>query len=650
MTRSRWVQLLAALLLVLCLGAAGLLNAASRTLYARHGLGLSGTQVQSLPPQIAVVTTALGSFRGLFVNILWYRAQKLQDEGQFFEANTLAQALTTLLPGAPRVWSFQAWNMAYNISVATYTPQERWDWVSKGIALIRDQGIPANPGAILLYRELSWIFFHKVGERLDDMHWFYKQQLAYEWQELLGTPPEETADESPLAAISRIAEAPGSLDELAPKHPKLVELLARLAEMHYQPDEAFVRAVGRVLMYRASIDVKILNIDPQQVGYDPRLADLMDDPAYHDALGALLAFCRKQALSSHYHMDASLMAELMTPQEKGGYGYGPLDWRLPASHALYWSELGVRQANKANQLTEIDHINTWRQTRFALQQLARFGRISFDPITRSYNQSPDIRFFDPYEKAYLRDVDRLSKLENQKGNEGVLESFYMGHENLLLEAVRTCYLLGDVAKANEYYLKAQRLYKDKPYSQRQGDMRYQVSVEDFVLADLRREAGNQSMAAMLEFINGMLLQAFMEDLTWGRVDVFERRLQLARNLHQDFQGRSVLNPIAAQGRMRLLPFNQLVEETFINLMVSNRIDLLLRGRMWNQAPLTLRLPAYDRVRGPIAAQIADTNVDIDHFLPPPQGLDQYRNLQAAREKQPSSPQSPAGPPPLIERK
>src|SRR5690606_16019333 len=94
--------------------------------------------------------------------------------------------ITTLQPRFPQVWAFHAWNMAYNISVTTHTPEERWSWVNNGIVLLRDQGIPLNPRAVRLYRELSWIFFHKIGQFSDDMQWYYKAQLAREWEEILG--------------------------------------------------------------------------------------------------------------------------------------------------------------------------------------------------------------------------------------------------------------------------------------------------------------------------------------------------------------------------------------------------------------------------------------------------------------------------------
>jgi hypothetical protein len=103
--------------------------------------------LENAPPSLAFATVAMGAFRGLVVDILWMRADKLKEQGQFFDAKQLAEWITTLQPRFATVWEFQAWNMAYNISVAIpdTQPQERWRWVKNGYELLRDPGIPLNP-------------------------------------------------------------------------------------------------------------------------------------------------------------------------------------------------------------------------------------------------------------------------------------------------------------------------------------------------------------------------------------------------------------------------------------------------------------------------------------------------------------------------
>ncbi len=140
-----------------------------------------------MPPSLAFATVAMGAFRGLVVDILWMRADKLKEEGQFFDARQLAEWITKLQPRFAAVWEFHAWNMAYNISVAipATQPEQRWRWVKNGYELLRDEGIPLNPKSIQLYRELARIFQHKLGGVSDDCQEYYKLQFAEEIGPLL---------------------------------------------------------------------------------------------------------------------------------------------------------------------------------------------------------------------------------------------------------------------------------------------------------------------------------------------------------------------------------------------------------------------------------------------------------------------------------
>ena len=155
----------------------------------REDMGLvSNPALENAPPSLAFATVAMGAFRGLVVDILWMRADSLKEAGQFFDAKQLADWICTLQPRFGAVWEFQAWNMAYNISVAipASQPEQRWHWVRSGYELLRDKGIPLNPRNMQLYRELGRIFQHKIGDISDDCHKYYKMQLAYELNLVIG--------------------------------------------------------------------------------------------------------------------------------------------------------------------------------------------------------------------------------------------------------------------------------------------------------------------------------------------------------------------------------------------------------------------------------------------------------------------------------
>ena len=108
------------------------------------------------------------------------RAGALQEEGRHFELVQLADWISRLQPRSPAIWAFHAWNMAYNISTLMTNPDERWRWVHNGIRLLRDEALPANPGAARLYQELAWIFLHKLGTDSDHAAPYYRERWAAE--------------------------------------------------------------------------------------------------------------------------------------------------------------------------------------------------------------------------------------------------------------------------------------------------------------------------------------------------------------------------------------------------------------------------------------------------------------------------------------
>ncbi|XAL98152.1 hypothetical protein OT109_11145 [Phycisphaeraceae bacterium D3-23] len=184
---DRLIQLVALGVLVAAVAVTMLLTPSINTQRIDRQLTYDMGSGDNANPQY-VLLASTGSFRGIAVNVLWYRIEKLKNEGKFAEANALARSIVSLQPRFPGAWEFMAWNMAYNISVQCNTAEERWYWVNNGLNLLRQEGIPNNPRSIQLYRQLSWILSHKMGGRTDDMHWYYKREFAEEWETVLFAP------------------------------------------------------------------------------------------------------------------------------------------------------------------------------------------------------------------------------------------------------------------------------------------------------------------------------------------------------------------------------------------------------------------------------------------------------------------------------
>lgn len=652
MNHNRAVQLVAVLCLIASLTAAAFVAPRVNSERVSRQMIIGEEIARSMPPHMAIFTVALSVFRGVAVDVLWYRANALKDEGKHFEANQLSQWITALQPKFTQVWIFQAWNMAYNISVATYTPDERWDWVNKGIILLREQGIVANPKSHALYNYLNWIFYHKVGMFSDDMNWYYKQRLALEWQEVLGDVADGQTTQEAIDTFAKIAESPDTLPELIQQHPEVKPLLARLEAIGYRtPDEAFCRAYGKIKMYVLSPAAELMGISLKKPmpGVNAELCKLMDEPELAPAFEHVIAYSRNRVITDRYRMNPDRMLDLMKT-------YGPIDWRHPAGQACYWSTLGadiaeeevVRRGGKrfkevaaqvkldeANSVTakanpkdkkeqrqtrDIDLLNTYRGSLHSMQELMYRGKIAFDPTVNPMriDMMPDPRFFPAYERAMELAFDYMASTD-PKGVAGARSSFEDGHLNFLTTFMQFSYLYGDISQAREYYDKIARLYNKK------ANGKFDRPMEELIRDNLVNNL--DTMYHTQQFIDGMFQQAFSKGLMNGRMQVYERFIALARMVHDHWnKGRESLyfgNEIG-RDRQKLLPFNDLLQVSYINYMRNPSLNPVTRTRIWVVTPIELRLRTYDQIRDIALAVAKQANLNPDLAFQEPEGIKEYR--------------------------
>ena len=165
------------------------------------------TPLENAPPVVAFTSVAMGGFRGLLADYLWLRSGRMQDEGKYYEMVQLADWIVKLQPRYTGAHAFLGWNMAYNVSVTFTSFEDRWRWVKRGIELIRDEALEYNPGDPELFRQLGWIYQHKMGKEMDDANLYYKTQMAEEMIRLFGDyyGQWELLDRSPLTERKLIA-------------------------------------------------------------------------------------------------------------------------------------------------------------------------------------------------------------------------------------------------------------------------------------------------------------------------------------------------------------------------------------------------------------------------------------------------------------
>ncbi len=376
---------------MLCLLLAGRLNTLLLETRGRERLTTAPPLVNA-PPLVVFTTVALGGFRGVLADALWLRVASLQDQGRYFEIAQLSDWISKLEPSVDAVWTFHAWNMAYNISHLFPEPADKWRWVQNGIRLLRDEGIRYNPASPYIYRELGFIYQHKIGNIFDKAHLYYKFQLAAEMAPLMpgGHPPDDGAPE-----------------------------------------------------------------------WD--------------------------TLRAHYR----IMPELVRRIDRE---YGPLDWRLPDTHALYWAEQGRRLAVADPKELAVCE----RMVYQCLTQSFRAGRLLFNAERGLYATTPYLELLPRVRHAY----EEVLSTRDQP-------VFHNAYANFLAEAVM---LLASFNKEKE----ARDLYRE--LCDRYPAPDSSLTFEQYIFHSLIRDV--QQTPALS--VGGLVEAMFYQSMVWASIGEEQR--------------------------------------------------------------------------------------------------------------------------------
>lgn len=649
MTRDTRVQIIAVVLLAACLASSTGLALAMTGVAGRAKLAYTDRAEEGQPPEVAL-GIAMGAFRGIFVNFLWIRANNLKEAGKFFEINDLVQAITTLQPRFSRVWVFHAWNMAYNISVTTQTRAERWEWVQKGVRLLRDKAIPQNPNDLLLHRELAWLFLHKIQGITDDANRYYKTQMASEWQVAVGPPPRIGAEDRPRERaievyakwLQVIADAPGRMEDLYAAQPRtkdLVERLRRELEEDAETLDGARRILERYELHQALERSATKAAIRAQFGPKNELFETtFKDAALTEAWRALVPTLRKRMIIEKYSMDPQQMIRYTRK-------YGPLDWRNPASHALYWAAQGVERAlirTSAEMVDgrvvidegvrkDYDFVNSDRIVIQAVQELFRSGELYFDFLDNAatggdgyYLTVPNIYFARTYGQI-INELVARSPVDD-RGKRAY--SFYTaGFENFITDVILYLFRSGDKAQAEEYkqfMLTFEGMNLNDP--QRSED--WALPLDQFVEKNLtdRQISANVAVGEVV----GALQQAYTSGLMAGNGEMFRAAMDYAKLAHGYYMKKQIrtaaANPNAPRTEVMPQDFRLVAGGVFAQFMAGMGVDEA--RTVYTSAPPELRVFAYDILRAtftdPQNQTLAVGGEPFDTVFPEPPGLEEHR--------------------------
>ena len=287
--------------------AAVLLVFSGKNIRENQSTGKGNTVIKNdVPPSMQVASVALGPLKGLLVDVLWWRSERMMEDKEFFEALQLSEWITSLQPTYPSVWSYQGFNLAFNVSHNFSDFEERWNWIHEGIKLLRDKGLRYNQDWSQnrdIRFELVHIFYRKIEGMSDTEARKFQDKWTLEMLKYF-----ERGDRTEL---EEIASAPKSIERLF-----------------------------------LDLDIKKLVVEFKERGVDlremietnpPKYGDLKknspENESYNSAILKIIYFVKRKAIEDELNMDVDKILE--TDME-----YGPFDWRTHQAQVIYW---GVEQ-------------------------------------------------------------------------------------------------------------------------------------------------------------------------------------------------------------------------------------------------------------------------------------------------------------------
>lgn len=224
-----------------------------------------------------------------------------------------------------------------------------------------------------------------------------------------------------------------------------------------------------------------------------------------------------RTLREKYRLDPKIMKEVDDH-------YGPLEWRLPETHAIYWAWLGLRKAvNKPDELLQLRRV-IYQSMQLAFQR----GRLIEAKYGKAFLFGANLEVIPKVNQAYE------DMMQQDPANR---EHIQRGHRNFLRDAVYFLYSYDRRAEAERWFK-----YLAEKYSGQMlilGDpnsLPGMMTLDDYALSRIGEDANETSPDRVKAILEGLVTQSFY----YLAIGVEERAVnydRLAKKMRQLYQSK-----------------------------------------------------------------------------------------------------------------
>lgn len=210
--------------------------------------------------------------------------------------------------------------------------------------------------------------------------------------------------------------------------------------------------------------------------------------------------------------------------------WGPLDWRLPESHAIYWGALGLKKSEEhPDKVVQSNVIMVRRIIYQSMMQAFEAGEIIDNPFGGRAELGPNLAIIPKTNLAYEKMMQE---------DPGDAHNIAIAHRNFLLNATYYLYEANRVADAKKWYEKVREEYPDKTILQNDvNSFPKNVSLDEYCVYRVQGVSTDTSPQDTTAAIEGLLATSY-EDLAIGQDDRFAGLRNLAIKVYETYSGKT----------------------------------------------------------------------------------------------------------------
>ncbi len=227
--------------------------------------------------------------------------------------------------------------------------------------------------------------------------------------------------------------------------------------------------------------------------------------------------------------------------------YGPLDWRLPEAHAIYWGALGLDVAQKYPDKVKADDLIKLRRIIYqSMQQTFHHGKIIFNPFSQAYSLGPNLDLIPnanaTYEEMMRDDVE-------------MREHIGKAHRNFIRDAVYFLYVNNRMAEAARWFKYLGDKFPDTAIVENQPDsLPKNLTLDEYAVAVVQIDIGETSQERVTSAVQGLLTQSYFS-LATGQDDRYENLKRLTVKVYERYTKKTA--GFRGDKRIPLPPFDTL---------------------------------------------------------------------------------------------